>query len=147
MYGRAVPTKPKPVAYAEDTLDVHTTLDRTTEALDALAAAQENVVRLADRLRTIRERISDAEANAAIDLRGLHPEWSQTQFEKELRIYIQLNGDLSDQRATLREAQFEHEFAEAEVRKAEFFIKVGCARLVELGGLLNFYAANSTSNS
>jgi hypothetical protein len=130
-----------PVAYAENTLGVHQVWSAAEQTLADLATAQTAAVNTAAAKRVITEQIADRELEVTNDERSKYTDLSQTAFEKHLRGALQADPQMKELRKNLMEAQRHHDAAEANITQMEYTLRTQVARMEELSGLLNFYAA------
>lgn len=134
-----------PVAYAEDVLNVHGVYGEARELTEALEDARARHSKANVSVRNLRERLADEEARLTLEARGENPDLSATAFERQLRLLLQEDEGLRSIRRQILEAQAVLDETEAEYRVLDRRIDVATARLVELGGLLHFYAAARSS--
>ena len=136
-----------PVQYAEDVLNVHGVFDeaesvyiRYTTALDAHT---DNVAAV----RTLREGLADAEAEVSVRERAANPDQSVTAFEKHLKDVLRNDSEVRKIRHNLMEAQYAADQSEADIKRHDGKLKMLAARMEELGGLLNYFAATKMAAS
>lgn len=134
-------TPKNPVQYAEQTLGVHTVYDQASALLAEVDGARADVVRTAHELRRLREQLADREADLVTDERVSNPDMSATAFEKHLPVAKQRDPELKKLRAQLIATQYDHDGFEAVVKVLDRKLDVAGARMAELGGLLQFFAA------
>lgn len=129
------------ITYAEQNLHVHDVWDEAKEAQRDLREAQKAAVEYAQQKRTLIEAMNERTAQFTAAERGRLSDISATAFEQHLKTALQLDPALMRLRQEYSAAQSQHDLAEASVREAEFRCRMYAARMEELGGLLNFYAA------
>lgn len=134
---------PNPVEYAERTLKVHGVYEQAENLLVELDYAHENHVRALSALRAAREGLADRQAAVTITERATHADLSQTAFEANLKLVLQTDPETRGARFDLSNAQATVDQTESQVRRLERHLDVASARLIELGGLLTFFAARS----
>jgi len=130
-----------PVAYAEGHLGVHTLWNHAQERFEKYEAALLRRASLHTELRKIRDVQTDAEMQIMQDGKAKYAEISATAFEKIYKTLVHENQDHQKLRMEERERQCDLDLVEAEISAHEYQLKLMNSRLIELGGLLNFYAA------
>lgn len=129
------------IDYAETKLEVHEILARTVEAREKLDEIYTILANNRDKKRALTHRIESREMDLAIAERGKHTDMSQAQMDKHLRMVIHQDEALIEARRELREVEDTLDGAEFDRRLEEKTIEIGCARMNELGGYLNYLAA------
>lgn len=130
-----------PVAYAEQDLGVHAVHTNAETLNTELEAAQAVLAGFTGRFRQLREDIADREAQVTVIERGANAEMSATAFEPHLRVAKQTDPELVALRRSLIETQDAEDVQEKAVVAIQRRLDVAVARMTELGGLLQFYAA------
>lgn len=129
------------VDYAENTLGVH---DTFAVALDGLTIFEESADLYADfcvGVRRAEEDMAQREAELIMQFRTANPDWSEAKMEKGIRLLVQTDAVMVAHRARLRDVRSERDRAELDMKRGRIRCEIASARLIELGGLLNFYAA------
>lgn len=132
-----------PVAYAESKLGVHDVFGEVQQALDAFDGARRNLASRTGELRALRDNLTDLEATIASEERGANPDMSAAAFDRHLKARLHVHADHQRARSAVAAAHDELDRAEALEKIAEKRVDVLVARLHELAGLLNFYAART----
>lgn len=130
-----------PVAYAEDDLGVHAILEGVLEArrkldeeiLSLLAEAR-------DQKRKAEQDLGDRETEVLIDERSRHPEMSATALKDHMRVALYKDKEWKRLRDLVRTLTDQIDGAEVDRRLADRDIEIGCARMIQLGGYLNYLA-------
>lgn len=135
------------VDYAENTLDVHGVYEQAQEAEVELRDALAQVTDMAHTLRRIADETEHREFELACDIRAEHHGISQEALKRELRESHFTDEQLSQLRDDRLQAQHYHDEASERVQVAKYRLKVLTARMAELGGLLNFYAATKAGKA
>ena len=133
------------VAYAEETLDVHGAYDRANEAVATLEDNLKVVRKTGQRRRSVEEQMLDREMELSAGERALNPDLSQAAFDRHMKTVLHNDARMGDLRTTLAAHRSEHERAEHEAELSRIRARVECSRLEELNGLLQFYAARTSS--
>lgn len=129
------------VEYAETKLDVHGILDRTIVAREDLDKVYTLLAEQRDARRGTLASIEDREMTLAIDERGKHSDMSQAAMDKHLKMVFFKDDHLIVLRNTLGVIEDAIDGAEYDRRIHEKTIEIGCARMNQLGGYLNYLAA------
>lgn|ERR1700712_3066797 len=132
---------PNAVEYAETTLDVHGILDRTLVAREELDKVYTLLAEQRDARRGMLSSIDDREMTLSIDERGKHSDMSQAAMDKHLKMVFFKDEQLTVFRNALGTIEDAIDGAEYDRRIQEKTIEIGCARMNELGGYLNYLAA------
>ena len=132
------------LAYAENTLGVHTVWQEATAAQDELAAINEKIGGLVATKRQLTHYITDREAEILTDERGKHPDHSQAALDRHLKILYAADADLRAFRRRLLDTNMQLDLYEFEGRSKESQLRLLVARLEQLGGYLNYLAAVKT---
>lgn len=130
-----------PVAYAEDILGVNSILEQTMKARDELDKVLGVLDGLHDEKRSVEQKIESREMDIAIDERGKHSDMSQAQMEKHLKMVFHKDPELKKLKERLLEIQNSLSGADMDRKLQERTIEIGCARMNQLGGYLNYLAA------
>jgi hypothetical protein len=138
---------PNPVEYAEQHLGVHDAYDRAQNARLDYDAAAVKVNAASAAIRYLHEMILSREQEVSAEQRGLNPQMSATGFGQHLKAELQIDDKMEEYRLKIIEEQGNKDTADAMADSAKYRIKIESARLEELGGLLNFYAAAKYATS
>jgi hypothetical protein len=134
-------TKQNAVTYAEDTLGVHVVWEEAQQRIEAHGLATEGALRAKRDIRDIEERITDREAEITSDERGANPDMKITAFKEHLKVAFANDSVHQALVAELANSQNVRDGHDADMRHHELGIRALTARMTELGGLLEFYAA------
>ena len=129
------------VTYAEDRLGVHDILKGTIEARGHLDKALTVLSEARDARRRAEQDKEDIEIELAIAERGKHADMSQAQMDKHLKQVWFQNEMWRNLRDQIRELSDKIDGADLDRKILERDIEMGCARMVELGGYLQYLAA------
>lgn len=131
----------KALTYAEENLGVHKVYETLLQHLEDLDVSTSDLDKALDRKREIEEKYADAEVDLVNEKRGLHPEMSDTKFKAELKVWERENDAMNQLRLDLNAVKSEIQGLEFDQSMLKARIQVGSARLVELGGYLNYLTA------
>lgn len=134
----------KALAYAENELKVHTVYQEALEARGKLDKTLTDLGEVRDKKRDVEARLSDAELEIASDERGKHPDMSQAQMDKHLKVALHNSTEVRELREQLIQVVNDADGLEFDKAMHETDIKIAVARLTELGGYLNYLAAIKT---
>lgn len=133
---------PNPVTYAEDTLGVHDVWTDAQRRLEQHAAAVAERAALTTAIRRLKVRITDREAELTSDLTAVHADVKTvTERNKLVKEGIQKDPQVQDMKSELDDLEATRDMVSADIARHEQGCHVLAARMTELGGLLNFYAA------
>jgi chromosome segregation ATPase len=138
-----MPNIEKPVRYAEGVLGVHDVWDAVVQNQNDYEEAMQKHDELVAQVHTAEETIANLEADFTIEERAANPDMSATAFEKHIKSALQLDAEMQEWRRSLAAKKHERDKALTEVESYKSRVRVGIARLEELGGLLHFYAART----
>jgi DNA recombination-dependent growth factor C len=131
-----------PVKYAEDDLGVH---DILLGVLEARRKLDEEILSLIadarDQKRKAEQDLEDRETDLLIDERGKHVEMSATALKEHMKIVLHKDAEWRRLRDLVRTLTDQIDGAEVDRRLNDRDIEIGCARMIELGGYLNYLAA------
>lgn len=130
-----------PVEYAETILGVHSEHAAASELIVQLDRHRRTHVALVADVRRLSETIEDTEFQIATELRTTQEFKSEAAFDRQLRTVLAGHDTHRALKRELRERRGDADMVEAEVRNLELKVKLANSRLIELGGLLNFYAS------
>lgn len=130
----------KALAYAENTLGVHTVyqqaLDNRTELDKVLTELSEQ----RDIRRGLEQLQADAEMEVVIEQRGKHPDMAVTRWDKHIKEAFQQNDVVRTVRQNLAAATSTIEGLEYDRTMLETDIKIAIGRMNELGGYFHYLA-------
>jgi len=131
----------KALSYAEDTLGVHSVYDDAVAFRDKLDKILTDLSEARDSRRDIEMKITDREMEITSDQRSKHPDMPVTRWDKHIKESFRDD----DEMRALREQNFkvvgDIEGLEFDKQMCETDIKIGIARMTELGGYLQYLAA------
>lgn len=131
----------KAVAYAENDLGVHLIFEQTVQHTVTLDTLLADLDKAQDDKRRLLEEIADAEADLASDERGKHADMSAAAFDQHFKAAKRKDPDLRILRGSLDERLGEIQGLEFDIDLCKTRIKVGVARMEQLGGYLHYLAA------
>ena len=129
------------MAYAEQRLQVHDVYDETRSAHADLREAHKALIDHEQQAAGVVESMADREHVLVSAERAANADMSATAFKEHMKEVSQIDPDMKRLRGELASAHREADRAKQAIREAELLIRVGTARMEELGGLLQFYAA------
>jgi uncharacterized coiled-coil DUF342 family protein len=135
---------PNPVEYAERVLEVHDIFVSTEQVLDEHARALDAMTSANRRIRDLEEdlRLAEIDTGIAAERAADAREWKGIgQRSKFVKDFITSYPEVVNLRGEIESAKNRRDEAEADVRHLALVIGARTARMNELGGLLNFYAA------
>lgn len=135
------------LAYAENELGVHHAYTAAQNAREQLDEALSALSDARDKQRDLRLRLEDAEMDVAIDERGKHPEMSQAQMDKHLKMSLFKNDLVRELREQVAKVTGDVEGLEFDKTVHEADIRIAVARMQELGGYLQYLAAIKSSET
>lgn len=128
-----------------NTLRVDEPWDEAQNRLGEYERASETYLAHGKSVRDTKTAMSDREAELIASERGANPEMKITEFNKHMKVVIEQDEAHSKLRAKLGALESDRALAKSTMDHHELGIKVCVARMHELGGLLEFYAAAKTS--
>lgn len=137
----------KSLEYAEQRLGVNSTYEVLMESRNQL---DKNLTRLAevkDTKRDVETAIDDRQMDMTLQETSAHPGMSVAAMERHLKQAFHTDTELSDLRIKLSAAISEIEGVNYDVQILETDIRIGVARLTELGGYLNYLAVLKSQHS
>lgn len=144
MSSNPVPEQ-KSLAYAEG-LGLNSVYEESVAKSRALEAKNTELAALRSEKRRLEAFRADIEMEVAEDERGKHPDMSQAQMDKHLRIKYSNNSDIRETRDELSSLAGEIDFVEFQIEQLHTDIKIAVARLHELGGYFQFMAVIKQSS-
>lgn len=130
----------KALKYAEEELGVHKIYESTQGYLEDLDIALGDLDKAQDARRKLDETYADLEVELINNMRGVHPNMSDTRFKSEFKIWEREDKALSDLRVDLNKVRSDIQGLEYDIEILKLRIKTGSSRMVELGGYLNYLA-------
>lgn len=141
LAGYATPMARNPVKYAEEHLDVHGPWKEAQFRLHEHFEASARVTATKSLIREHKRSIEDLKHEITALAPSLEGWPDKIMAQKDfIKLQIAESAEIQKHESTLASYQSEMEDAIAEARHHELGIGVLSARLVELGGLLHFYA-------
>lgn len=132
---------PNPVKYAEDTLGVHSVWEEARRRLDHHDQLTHNLAQCHVGLRSLRSEIAERELEITAKAHELWPNVSGTERARLLKVGLAQDDALRSLRDAERTLLSAQDSLELDKHHHEQGIRVLSARMVELGGLLQFYAS------
>jgi hypothetical protein len=130
-----------PVQYAETILGVHTEYEALESIITDLDDALKNQAALSVMVRQLRHSLSEREYEITCKVRAEYESSSQAAFDRKVKELIDADPDVQSFRQEILNASNRADTQSAEVRTLEVRAKAKNSRLVELGGLLHYYAS------
>lgn len=145
-------TEPSPerkaLNYAENQLLVHKVYDDSISARNQLGQKQNELHSLRGRKRELETLKSDIEMEVMEELRRVQPDVSVAAFDRQLKVEYSNEARIREIRDDLISLQGEIDFIEYEIDLIKVDIHIATARLIELGGYLQFMSViKSISNA
>lgn len=134
----------KALQYAENELGVHKVFEELTGYLNDLDVSTSDLDKALDRKRELEEKYTDREVELVSEKRGLHASMSDTKFKQEMVGWSRQDDSLNNLRSELNATKGEIQGLEFDQSVLKARIQVGSARLVELGGYLNYLSVIKT---
>lgn len=128
------------VEYAEQELKVHEVYNGAMKRRNDLEAILSQLAELRDKLRFEEVQLADAETQVAIEERGKHPDMSISGMERHLKIKLRESDEVRERKETLAKLRSEIDRYEFDKQIAETDIKIATARMIELGGYIQYLA-------
>lgn len=126
------------IKYAEETLGIHEVFEETVEAKNKLDKILTEISEKRDQLRDKEFLLADKEMEIASDERGKHADMSATAMEKHLKIAYSNDGAVRGFREEIARLKSDIEGLEYDRSIEEHTIKIGCARMTQLGGYFQY---------
>lgn len=126
----------------EGDVDLHGVYHRSKEARQRLDEKLTDLVDKRGELRRAEANFADCEVILAGEFRGLNPEMSQTQFDKQVKAHYLGSSDWCGYRDDIVQLKGEVEGLEADVSVLKRDIQIDVGRMISLGGYLFFEAAD-----
>jgi hypothetical protein len=131
----------KALEYAEDQLGVHRVFDITTELAVELDTKLGELDKAQDAKRLLADEYADREVELISEMRGVHSSMSDTRFKSEFKRWEWTDEKLREIRSRQATVLADIQGLEYDLEVVRTRIKVGTARMVELGGYLQYLAA------
>lgn len=131
----------KALQYAENQLGVHTVFEEAVSELEKLDDLYTTLDKSQDERRELAEQIADREGELLSDERGRHADMSAAAFDQHFKGVKRTDTALQGYRAKLNEVQGIISGLEYDVDLAKHTLRLGEARLIELGGYFNYLAS------
>lgn len=131
----------KALQYAEEVLGVHKQHEIATGQLQSLDELLADLDKAQDRRRKVEEDYADREVDLINEMRGVHPNMSDTRFKSEMKGWERTDKDLKFFRQSLNEIRSEIQGLEYDIDLTKLRIRTACSRMEQLGGYLNYLAA------
>jgi hypothetical protein len=133
--------------YAEQELGVHSVYAAVLVKRNELDECLTRLSDKRDERRLVESLIDERHTEITSDEFGKHPEMTVSGMDRHLKLAFGLDKDLKDLRTRLREVTNEIEGTEYDRSIIDADIKIGLARLQELGGYLQYLAAIKAAKS
>lgn len=124
--------------YAENELGVHEIYQTAQDANGEMIDLQVTLLGVKDQRRKITEEMADREVDIWRELRGKNPELSATALDAKAKQERRVDTMMQDLRRGLLDAQRQEDKLEQDIKAKQNRINSANARMVELGGYLNF---------
>lgn len=136
-----------PIQYAEDTLGVHAVWTETQARLETHKQLTDERASLLGELRVNRTFQADREAVIVAEVVGEYSELSDTARNRIVKTKVHDDAEHRRLRSEERALQSRLDLVDGSLTHHERGIGALSSRMVELGGLLNFYAAAKNQSS
>lgn len=130
----------KALKYAEEVLRVHHIYTETVETVEALDKLYDDLDKAQDRRRELDEMYADREVELINEMRGVHPNMSDTRFKSEFKGWERTDKKLREIRVELNSIRSTIQGHEYNADILKLRIKAGSSRMEELGGYLHYLA-------
>lgn len=130
----------KALAYAEETLGVHSVYEEVKEKRNLLDSVLTDLAQARDKRRDVELKVGDREMEVTIEQRSKHPDMAVTRWDKHIKESFRDDDDLRALREQAFAVQGEIEGLEYDKQILEVDIKIGLARMNELGGYFYYLA-------
>lgn len=134
----------KALTYAEENLGVHKVYEEVLADLEALDVLLADLDKAQDRRREVDDEYADREIELISEMRGVHPNMSDTRFKSEFKGWERTDKVLTKLRVELNSVHGDIQGLEFDRSLLVLRIKAKSSRLEELGGYLNYLAAVKT---
>jgi hypothetical protein len=130
-----------PVAYAEDTLGVNTVWTACQDASEGLITVVTELAAVRNEIRDIEAKVSYREMEVTESEWAKHPDMPVTRMDKHVKAAFLKDVDLQEFQAQLRSLRGKAERLDGMKIEGETIVRVTTARMIELGGYLQYLAA------
>lgn len=130
----------KALKYAEDTLGVHECYEAASSQLEALDSVLSDLDKAQDRRRQLEDQYDTREIELIGEMRGVHPNMSDTRFKSEIKGWERTDKKLCAIRIELNKVRSELDGLAIDAEMARMRIRVNSSRMEELGGYLHYLA-------
>jgi hypothetical protein len=137
----------KALHYAEVTLGVHTVYEDAIKQRDQLDKLMLELGDKRDAKRAIEAQMQDREFELMGDERSIHPEMSQAQMDKHIKVVFHQDPTLQELRQKHMAVVNDVDGMELDRSVFEADIRIAVARMTELGGYFQFLAAVKTQST
>lgn len=131
----------KALKYAEDTLGVHEVFTEVVDELTKVDTLTTDLDKALDQKRYLADAYEDRYVALIGEMRGVHPSMSDTGFKTRLREWEREDAGLASLRAQQNTNAGEIQGLEFDIDMCKMRIRIGTARMEELGGYLHYLAA------
>ena len=135
------PPELKAKEFAEKELGVNTAYQDALEAQTTYDEAMQKRDFVMGQIRTKRNFIADRETDVYQETVDANPGEKPTPLKEKVKTAVANDEQLRGLRAELANLQTEHDEAETAAESAKYKMRLYTARMEELAGLLQFYAA------
>ena len=130
----------KGLTYAEEKLEVNSVYQNAIKHRDALDTVMTALAETRDQKRIIERQTADREMEILFEERSKHPEMSAAGMDKHLKLAHHADELLRDLRNQHVKAVNDLDGLEIDKSMLEVDIKIATARMIELGGYLQYLA-------
>ncbi len=124
--------------YAEKELGVHEVYQKAQDVNGEIIDLQITLAGIRDQRRKVTEEMADREVDIWRELRGQHPELSATALDAKAKQERRVDSMMQELRRNLLIFQKQEDDVEHDIKTKQNIINSANARMVELGGYLNF---------
>ena len=133
------------VTYAESVLGVHVVHDEALQEYDGFVNAQRRLEQTNSVIRSVKDEIEDREAEVIAAEGPATAGLSATAAKAHMKSAIDADPQCRDLRSRLHELEADRALHERDIAIHRMGVELRVARMLELGGLLQFYAAAKTA--
>lgn len=133
--------KQNPVEYAEGTLGVHQVWDEANDRLVAHEVVKDRYLASLSGIRYVEQQIATREGEIVAEQRGEHPDMKIMEFKQHIAAVMATDEKAVELNTSLAEEKDIRDAAKADMQHHELGLQALTARMNELAGLLEFYAA------
>jgi hypothetical protein len=135
----------KGLKYAEESLGVHSVYEDLVSARARLEDALKRLTYARDLKRGQESVMMEAKMLLISDERGKHPEHSEAALDRHTKSLLATDTGMKEHARQQRNFENMVDTADADVETAKADIRIGSARLEELGGYFQYLAALKTA--